>query len=150
MERINASVDGEIKGLEKEWDGISNGWTARIKELETEVARLEAERIAIQNDTRALTCVFCGMVYPPGTPPSNHAALVAHVEVCPKHPLQRFKQRAAAAETYLHHCRKALNMLETTDEELLTMKGMLLGYGQMDLVPVIDAELEYRRFQKDN
>ena len=53
---------------------FENDWTARIKELESEVARLTAERIAIQNDSRALTCVFCGMVYPPGTPPSNHAA----------------------------------------------------------------------------
>jgi hypothetical protein len=49
--------------------------------------RLKAEREAFQNNTQVLTCVFCGHRYPPGTPPSNHAALVAHIKVCAKHPL---------------------------------------------------------------
>ncbi len=148
-------------------ESVKNGRTARIKELEAEVARLEAERIAIQNDSRALTCVFCGMVYPPGTPPSNHAALLAHVEECPKHPLQRFKQRAAAAETFLNVIRKNLPLLESTGLDLLTVKEVAASLcalegknlvrmvleapvSMVDLVPLIDAELEYRRFQRES
>ena len=53
------------------------------------VAELEAERRAIQNDARVLTCVYCGHQYPPGTPPSNHDALTAHIKECPKHPMRK-------------------------------------------------------------
>lgn len=66
--------------------------------------------------------------------------------------IKELEARAAAAETYLHHCRKALELLDNTDEELHAMKGMMIGIGPIDgcmnLVPVIDGELEYRRFQK--
>jgi len=127
---------------------IENGWTKQIKGLEAEVERLNEEWLAIIEDTRALTCVFCGMVYPPGTPPSNHEALTAHVEECPKHPMRQYKLRALAAETFLHKCRNALTLMENTDEELSIMKGVMIGAGSIQLIPVIDAELEYRRFQK--
>jgi hypothetical protein len=128
---------------------INNGWTEKIKELEDEVARLTAERIAIQNNSRALTCVFCGMVYPPGTPPSNHAALVAHVQECPKHPLRLFKRRAVAAEKYLHVLRDAYEFLGKTDDELVAQEErMFQSCCRLDLIPVIDAELEYRHFSE--
>jgi hypothetical protein len=45
-----------------------------------------------------LTCAFCGHSYPPGTPPTQHAALTAHVEVCDKHPMAQWKRRALEAE----------------------------------------------------
>ena len=67
--------------------------------------------------------------------------------------IKELEARAAAAEIYLHHCRKALELMDHTDEELHAMKGMMIGIGPIDgcmnLVPVIDAELEYRRFQKE-
>jgi len=43
---------------------------------------------ALQNKTQTLTCVYCGHEYPPGTPPSNHAALTAHIAICEKHPMR--------------------------------------------------------------
>lgn len=57
--------------------------------------RLKDEREALQNDNRALTCVFCGHVYPPGTPSSNHDALAAHVAECPEHPMAALRKRHA-------------------------------------------------------
>jgi hypothetical protein len=128
-------------------EAIENGWTGRIAELEAEVARLNAEREAIQNDSRAMTCAFCGLVYPPGTSPSNHAALVAHVEECTKHPLRVWKVRAAAAESYLHVCRESLGMLSQGNDALLQAKEVIRGSILDDMVPVIDAELEYRKHQ---
>ena len=118
--------------------------------LRNEINQLTEERLAIQNSERAVTCVFCGMVYPPGTPPSNHAVLVAHVEECPKHPMRQYKLRALAAEAYLHTVRPALTLGDASDDDLKTMKGVMIGAGSVEMIPVIDAELEYRRFQKDN
>ena len=43
-----------------------------VVELIKEVQLLRTERVAIQNDSRVVTCVFCGQAYPPGTPASNH------------------------------------------------------------------------------
>lgn len=62
-----------------------------IKALLCKCERLEAERIAMQNDDKLLTCVFCGHQYPPGTPESNHASLKAHVAVCPDHPAKVYR-----------------------------------------------------------
>lgn len=138
-------------------EAIENGWTERIRELEAqneasarEIERLTAERLAIQNDSRVVTCVFCGHAYPPGTPPSNHAALIAHVEECPKHPMRKYKLRAEAAEAFLDACREALTLRDHTDEDLGSMKGLLIGCGQVELVPVIDKELSYRKFRAEN
>lgn len=38
-------------------------------------------------DENVLRCAFCGEAYPPGTPPSQHEALTAHVYDCRAHPL---------------------------------------------------------------
>jgi hypothetical protein len=50
--------------------------------------RLRAERLEMQNQSRTLTCAYCGHQYPPGTPPSNHEALTRHVARCPLHPMK--------------------------------------------------------------
>ncbi|MCE5265702.1 MAG: hypothetical protein LLG97_19510 [Deltaproteobacteria bacterium] len=131
-------------------EAIENGWTSRIKELEAEVEQLRSERLAIQNDSRVVTCVFCGRAYPPGTPPSNHAALVAHVEECPKHPMRKYKLRAEAAEGYLAVCRDVLTLTGNSEEELSRMKELLVSCGQVEMVPVIDQELLYRKFRAEN
>jgi uncharacterized protein (UPF0335 family) len=81
---------------------------AALRASEARVERLDAERIAIQNEKRLLTCVFCGNAYPPGTPPSNHEALKAHVAVCLKHPAAEFRKRAEAAEKRERAYREAL------------------------------------------
>lgn len=36
-----------------------------------------------------LTCIFCGMAYPPGTPSHGAQVLTDHIRVCEKHPMRR-------------------------------------------------------------
>lgn len=40
-----------------------------------------------------LTCVYCGMEYPEGTPPSGPevATLTEHIKSCDKHPMAKLK-----------------------------------------------------------
>lgn len=59
---------------------------------------LEAERVEVQNQSRVLTCAFCGDQYPPGTPDSNHEALRNHVDVCEKHPAAALRKRIGVLE----------------------------------------------------
>jgi hypothetical protein len=66
-----------------------------IRVAVAEIDRLTAERDEAREWVRRLTestaelrCAFCGQVYPPGTPASNHEALTAHIKVCPKHPMR--------------------------------------------------------------
>ena len=54
----------------------------------------------------SLTCVYCGMAYPEGTPPYGSQVLTDHIKVCEKHPLRAAeatiaKLRAALAGDWL-------------------------------------------------
>lgn len=35
-----------------------------------------------------LTCVYCGMAYPEGTPPHGSKILTDHIKICEKHPMR--------------------------------------------------------------
>lgn len=51
-----------------------------------------------------LRCAFCDAEYPPGTPPTQHEALTAHVLVCPKHPMREVeRQRDEALAVIARH-----------------------------------------------
>jgi len=58
-------------------------------------------------DPRVLTCAFCGVEYPPGTPPTQHEALTIHVWECKKHPLRKrineLEQQAAGSCHWVKH-----------------------------------------------
>lgn len=90
-------------------EGLDRDAAFKVIDLLKTVNDLQAERKAIQENSRVLTCVYCGHEYPPGTPASNHEALTAHIQVCEKHPMFALKQEAeywkGRAATYL----KALN-----------------------------------------
>jgi len=47
----------------------------------------------LQKETQTLTCVYCGMEYPPGSPTHGANVLTNHIKVCEKHPM--FKMRKA-------------------------------------------------------
>jgi hypothetical protein len=99
---------GEIARLNealREMGELKKGWydafCVRVRERGealAENARLHEERRAVQEEERVLTCVFCGHIYEPGTPASNHVALTEHVAVCPSHPAAAFRLRAERAE----------------------------------------------------
>jgi hypothetical protein len=93
-------------------------WKQEIRRLEAALAERTRERDearsfgekaahqynALLEDSKkhVLTCAFCGHEYPPGTPPTQHEALTAHVKVCEKHPLAaelaRLREKAEAIE----------------------------------------------------
>ena len=58
----------------------------RVLKNERDEARDWVRRLTAES--RELTCAFCGVAYPPGTPASNHEALTAHVRICDRHPLR--------------------------------------------------------------
>ena len=39
-----------------------------------------------------LTCVYCGMAYPEGTPPHGSKVLTDHIKVCEKHPMRKLRE----------------------------------------------------------
>ena len=40
-----------------------------------------------------LTCVYCGMAYPEGTPPHGSKVLTDHIKVCEKHPMREAEKK---------------------------------------------------------
>lgn len=69
------------------------------------------------NQSRVLTCVYCGHEYPQDTPSWGNQVLTDHIKVCPKHPMRK-------AEADIEMLRKALVKFigAETKEELLKMK----------------------------
>ena len=70
--------------------------------------------------SNTLTCVYCGMAYPEGTPPHGAQILTDHIRVCEKHPMRR-------AEAKIFILRKALMDLigASNEEELEAMETVL-------------------------
>ena len=44
---------------------------------------------------KTLTCVYCGMAYPEGTPPHGAKVLTDHIKVCEKHPMYKLRKALA-------------------------------------------------------
>lgn len=70
--------------------------------------------------SNTLTCVYCGMAYPAGTPPHGAQILTDHIKVCEKHPMRK-------AEATISKLRAALVGLigVSTREELKSMELIL-------------------------
>jgi len=64
-----------------------------------------------------LTCVYCGMAYPEGTPPHGSQILTDHIKICEKHPMRE-------SEAKIELLRKALSGIvgANTKEELEKME----------------------------
>ncbi len=69
-----------------------------------------------------LTCVYCGMAYPEGTPPHGSQILTDHIKICEKHPMRQ-------AEATILKLRSALIGLvgASTKEELEAMEVIVRG-----------------------
>jgi len=69
---------------------------------------------------KTLTCVYCGMAYPEGTPPHGAQILTDHIKVCEKHPMRK-------AEATISKLRAALVGLigVSTKDELESMEFVL-------------------------
>ena len=49
----------------------------------------------MEKTPNTLTCVYCGMAYPEGTPPHGARILTEHIKVCEKHPMRQAMWDAA-------------------------------------------------------
>jgi hypothetical protein len=76
-----------------------------------------------------LTCVYCGMAYPEGTPPHGSKVLTDHIKVCEKHPM--YKLRKALADMVGASTKEELEQMELA---LRTMPGI-----EQDKIVAINA-----------
>ena len=60
--------------------------------------------------SNTLTCVYCGMAYPEGTPPHGSKILTDHIKVCEKHPM--YKLRKALADMVGASTKEELEQME--------------------------------------
>lgn len=72
------------------------------------------------NESRVLTCVYCGHEYPQDTPAWGNQVLTDHIKVCAKHPMRQLEADRAKLWTALSELVDA-----KTKEELLAMEGVL-------------------------
>lgn len=88
-------------------------------------------------DSTVLTCVYCGLQYPQGTPSSGAdcQVLTDHIKVCEKHPMRtaelRIQLLEAALRVALPHIRVAVDVkaaLRAEEQQILdTVNDALLG-----------------------
>lgn len=64
----------------------------------------------VNDGVSSLTCVYCGMAYPEGTPPHGAKILTDHIKVCEKHPM--FKLRKALADLVGASTKEELKQME--------------------------------------
>lgn len=90
----------------------------------------------MDNESRVLTCVYCGMEYPQNTPSWGSDVLTDHIKVCPKHPMRE-------AEAKIKKLRDALAALigSSKKEELDAMELVLrtAQAPQSDIIAAINA-----------
>ncbi len=51
--------------------------------------------------SNTLTCVYCGMAYPKGTPPHGAQILTDHIKVCEKHPMREAEEKISKLQNAL-------------------------------------------------
>lgn len=109
---------------------------AMVQQLITErdEARAWVERLT--SEQRVLTCAFCGEVYPPGTPESNHAALTAHVKVCTKHPMRDTERVLRALMG------RVLNAMGTMDSMIFADEYNALNAALVDAETLLSVKAE--------
>jgi hypothetical protein len=83
-----------------------------------------------------LTCVYCGVEYPEGTPPHGSQVLTDHIKVCERHPLRE-------AEATIRKLRRALAGIVGGDgeEDLEQMEAFirLSGAPERDKTVIINS-----------
>lgn len=55
----------------------------------------------MSNESRVLTCVYCGHEYPQDTPAAGAQVLTDHIRVCAKHPLRKAESDIALLRSAL-------------------------------------------------
>jgi len=79
------------------------------------------------NENRhTLTCVYCGMAYPEGTPPHGAQILTDHIKVCEKHPMRKLRSAlvglvGASTKTELEDMEFILRSVPAPDKDKAVM-----------------------------
>ncbi len=111
--------------------------------LEREVAALRAQLTA--GPDKVLRCAFCGEPYPEGTPTHKHEALVAHIRVCPEHPIGKENAALRAENDRLQRAYVRPDdiraQLETAQSELAAKDALLYKYRCATRENVISARI---------
>ena len=68
-----------------------------------------------------LTCVYCGMAYPEGTPPHGAQVLTDHIRVCEKHPMREAERKIEVLRTAL------IGMIGAGTKEELAQMELAIG-----------------------
>ena len=88
------------------------------------------------SEMKILTCVYCGMAYPDGTPAHGSQVLTDHIKVCEKHPLR-------AAESTIVKLRSALaGLIGANDRNELEQMEVIIRMADIpakDKAVTIDA-----------
>ncbi|MFH1972136.1 MAG: hypothetical protein ABIJ18_01520 [archaeon] len=87
----------------------------------------------MKNNKRVLTCVYCGVAYPEGTPPHGSKVLTDHIKVCEKHPLRDAEQKilklrkaliglvGASTKEELQQLELGIRIAPTSDQDKVVM-----------------------------
>lgn len=84
-----------------------------------------------------VTCAYCGMEYPEGTPASQCELLTEHIKICTKHPMRNLEEKYSRVRSALEGV-----VGVKTREDLLALESELLSYPSpvdYDIVMSIDA-----------
>ena len=76
--------------------------------------------------SNTLTCVYCGMAYPEGTPPHGAQILTDHIKICEKHPLRKAEQKILKLKKALSDLIGAskIEELEALEKAVRTIPGI--------------------------
>ena len=98
-----------------------------------------------------VTCVYCGMAYPQGTPTHGATVLTEHIKVCEKHPmrlaekqLELTRQQRDTIFEKLEQAESRMKQLEDALRQIVSVKLSGLSYDEdckiafVELIDVID------------
>lgn len=126
----------EVAKILDQGNGILDAAEARIKTIiaERDEARDWVRRMT--QDSRTLTCVYCGHAYPPGTPAHGSDVLTAHIEQCEKHPARRLAQERDAARAELRRLTELRPIAEAPRDGTLII-GVWIVDGNVESMDVL-------------
>ena len=91
------------------------------------------------SDKRILTCVYCGMAYPEGTPPHGSQILTDHIKGCEKHPMKKLVENNAKLRKALVGLVGADTKGELDQMEIYLRASPLPDIDRMITINAIDA-----------
>lgn len=79
---------------------------------------------------KILTCVYCGIAYPEGTPPSKAQILTDHIRVCEKHPLRQAEDKIMdLSETIIERDDKIIELKAAIADLQIQLLNSQIGRG---------------------